>query len=72
MPIKACSAASAHNNTEDRLCFGTCALPLLGQAQEITSCDGVYVLEEVRATLKQMEKFFWLWPTATSGEWKRP
>lgn len=58
--------SGAHiNNTEDRSVLHIALRA--SQAQETLMVDGVNVLEEVRSTLKQMEKFV---AQLHSGEWK--
>lgn len=58
--------SGAHiNNTEDRSVLHVALRA--SQAQETLMVDGVNVLAEVRATLKQMEKFVW---QLQSGQWR--
>lgn len=62
---KSMFAGERINNTEDRSVLHTA---LRGsRAQDNLMVDGVNVLAEVRATLKQMEKFVW---QLESGQWR--
>ncbi|WP_339721910.1 glucose-6-phosphate isomerase [Marinomonas primoryensis] len=63
--IKGMFSGAHINNTEDRSVLHIALRA--SQAQESLMVDGVNVLEEVRTTLKQMEKFV---AQLHSGEWK--
>ncbi|MFT6405963.1 MAG: glucose-6-phosphate isomerase, partial [Marinomonas primoryensis] len=63
--IKGMFSGAHINNTEDRSVLHIALRA--SQAQESLMVDGVNVLEEIRTTLKQMEKFV---AQLHSGEWK--
>lgn len=63
--ISAMFAGEKINNTENRSVLHTALRA--SQTQETLLVDGVNVLDEVRDTLKQMEKFVWQLQT---GQWR--